>query len=212
MSWQIVDTGHVGPTSLELYAKDGEYMLRAGGLELMNSLCHDSEDHLASAAQGLIAADGEVLIGGLGLGYTLAAFLTEFPQAKITVAELSPEVVRWYREHFRDKVARGLDDSKVEIINADVQMLLERKFDLVVLDVDNGPEPLSAPTNAGLYSREGLLRIRASLNPGGALLLWSAFESGEFTKTAYDAGFKVEQRPVRPARMRYTHHIYLLRP
>jgi len=210
--WRLLDTGKVGDLPLDLYEREGEHMVRVGGLELMSSLCHASEEALAAlAAEAVPEPRPRILLAGLGLGYTLAAFVRRFGARAVEVVEKSPDVLRWYRQHFRQKVLRGADDAEVRFHRADVLDLLSGgagPWDLLVLDVDNGPEPVSGESNRRLYEAEGLLAIRRCLRPRGALLLWSGFASQPFEARARAAGFAVSVREVPLTRPGLRHHLY----
>lgn len=213
MAWRHLDTGRVGDLPLDLYERDGELQVRVDGLELMSSLCHVSEEALATLAAGAVRAPApRILVAGLGLGYTLAAFLRRFGGAAIEVVEKSPDVLRWYRLYSRERVLRGVDDTAVRFREADVLDLLASgagPWDLVVLDVDNGPEPVAGEGNRRLYEAQGLQAIRARLRPGGALLVWSGFRSPPFEARAREAGYAVSSVEIPLARPELTHHLYL---
>jgi spermidine synthase len=213
--WTHVDTDLTGAIPLDLYERDGVFMIRVGGWELMNGAYHESEDRLGRLA-GLLAArsaEPAILVGGLGLGYTLASLLEAMPApARITVAERSGAVLRWFRAHINPRLAATLPP-RVRLIEADVADHLggDGTWDVIVLDVDNGPEALSAPGNAALYGEDGLARCRAALAASGHLLLWSAFDDEGFVTTATAAGFLVTRQTV-PLRDRadQSHVIYVL--
>lgn len=212
MPWRLLDTGRVGDLPLDLHEREGEYMVRVGGLELMSSLCHVSEEALAAlAAEVLQEPRPRILLAGLGLGYTLAAFVRRYGGPAVEVVEKSPDVLRWYRQHFRHKVLRGADDAAVRFHRADVLELLSTgagPWDLLVLDVDNGPEPVSGESNRRLYQAEGLLAARRQLRPRGALVLWSGFASQPFEARARAAGFAVSVREVPLTRPGLCHYLY----
>lgn len=185
--------------------------IEADGELLMSSADHASEDALGAAVGARLAAAGApaVLIGGLGLGYTLRAALDRLPAAaRVTVAELVPEVVRWNREVAADLAGRPLDDPRVTVVVGDVAAALasEAAYDAILLDVDNGPDALTHAGNARLYTRAGLARARAALRPGGLLAVWSSFPSETFTAWLAGVGFEVrlERAPTaRPRGRRY---------
>ena len=166
------------------------------GRSLMSSHEHASEDELGRLLAKKLAgiAAPKVLIGGLGLGYTLRAALDALPaDAKVIVSELIPEVVRWQRGELGDLAGRPLDDPRVEVIVEDVGELIKfgRDYDAILLDVDNGPDALVSPKNSQLYKRAGLGRARAALKKGGILAIWSAFPSRTFTIWVKSVGFDV---------------------
>ncbi|MBI5067395.1 MAG: spermidine synthase [Deltaproteobacteria bacterium] len=213
MAWRHLDQGRVGELPLDLYERDGEYQVRVDGQELMSSLCHASEEALADLAAAAVPAPApRVLVAGLGLGYTLAALVRRLGGAAVEVVEKSPDVLRWYRLHFREKVLRGADDGAVRFREADAVDVLRAGtggWDLVVLDVDNGPEPLAGEGNRWLYEAAGLAAIRARLRPGGALLVWSGFRSEPFEARAREAGYAVSSVEIPLTRPGVAHHLYL---
>ena len=213
MPWDLVESAKHAETQLELYTKDGIYMIRANGLELMNGFCHDSEVALGHAAAALTPVPGSrILLGGLGLGYTAAALARAFgTAANITVAEFSAAVIDWFHRHVRHAVLPDIPDN-LTIVHADVADLLADKdrHDLVVLDVDNGPEPLVMAKNGALYSIEGLRSLHRTLTTDGIALVWSGFESPDFAARAEQAGFRVQCEPFQRARADLSHYIYVL--
>jgi spermidine synthase len=196
MAWELVDTANVPDGVLELYRKDDVFMIRANGLELMNGLGHQSEDAfgiLAAKVSG--KASPNILLGGLGLGYTLAAAVRELGQAgHITVAELSPAVISWFDRHVAASVLPQRP-ANVSIVASDIGDLMRsdsgQRYDVIALDVDNGPEALVSPQNAQLYDSAGLQALAGRLQPGGVILLWSGFEAPAFVAMAEAAGFSV---------------------
>jgi spermidine synthase len=175
-----------------------EVTIRIGYQTLMSSDAHDSEDELgrivASVVAGVTAP--RILIGGLGLGFTLRAALDGLPaDARVDVAELVPDVVRWNREDCGLYAGRPLDDERVTLFVEDVAAVLARSantYDVIALDVDNGPRAVTHPRNELLYRRTGLARANAALRPGGVLAVWSAFSSDTFTRSLEDLGGTVE--------------------
>jgi spermidine synthase len=215
MSWEHLDSGKVNDIPLDLYRSGSDYMIRVDGLELMNSRWPRSERELARIAARVAARpDPRVLIGGLGLGFTLAAALDEFGEAaEIYVSERSPDVLRWYKSYFRPLVLDAREDSKVRFDNRDVHDLIHSgpPFDLILLDVDNGPSPISGSSNARLYSETGMGAIRSRLRPGGSLLVWSAFESETFLRSAQAAGFHIDCVPIPVGLREHEHFVYCAR-
>lgn len=213
MPWTLLDSVTENDALLELYGKDGMFMIRANGLELMNGFCHDSETALGRLAAALAPTFApRVLVGGLGLGYTVAALIDALRErSTITVAELSGAVIDWFHRYVKASVGseRWCD---VTIVRADVADLLAAgdQYDIIVLDIDNGPEPLVSADNAALYSRAGLNALHTSLSEHGAALLWSGFQSTSFEKYAQDAGFVVACERYRRARADLSHFIYVL--
>lgn len=186
--------------SLSLHRdKDNFYIWISGGGELMNSRKHGSEDALGYLpCRRLRQPDtARVLIGGLGMGFTLAAALGEVgPDAEVTVAELIPEVVEWNRGPLGECSGRPLDDPRSEMHVGDVAKLLKRKqayFDVIALDVDNGPEGLTKSANDWLYSTPGIVCAQNALKPDGILAYWSAGQDRAFHDRLRRCGFLVEE-------------------
>jgi spermidine synthase len=215
MPWELVESASHAETHLELYTKDGIYMIRANGLELMNGFSHDSETAFGQLAAALVPdASPNVLIAGLGLGYTLAAASEAMGlRGAITVAEFSPAVIDWFERYVRASVLPEIPKN-VTIRETDAIAHLRSgvRYDLILLDVDNGPEPFTRASNATLYDRAGLDLLRNALSENGSVLLWSGFQSAEFEATAAEAGFSVTRRVVANGpRPDLDHHIYVLR-
>jgi spermidine synthase len=216
--WTHIATAWCDGGRLDLYERNGAHMIRADGWELMNGVCHASEDRLGRLA-GLLARepDPEILLGGLGLGYTLASLMetlsnADRSQANIMVAERSGTVLFWFATYVNPRLVATLP-SGVRLIESDVLAHLgaNRRWDVIVLDVDNGPVPLSASGNAVLYTAQGLSRCRDSLAPRGHLLLWSGFEDPDFVERARLAGFSVTRQFVAiPNRADQAHVLYVL--
>lgn len=185
--------------SLLLWQRGDEFSIRIKGYitELMNSRQHGSEEALASYVCPKIAErpGAQVLVGGLGMGFTLAAALkTLGADAAVTVAELVPEVVDWNRGPLGECAARPLDDPRTRVHIGDVGELIRATtngFDAVLLDVDNGPEGMTHEDNNWLYTPQGLAAIKKSLSAGGYLGVWSVEKSPRFTSLLNRAGFKV---------------------
>ncbi|MBL0218014.1 MAG: hypothetical protein IPQ07_29555 [Myxococcales bacterium] len=196
---------------------DKHIAISVDGRSLMSSHEHGSEDELGRVvADRLIGiAAPRVLIGGLGLGYTLRAALDRLPAtAKVVVAELVPAVVRWNKGVHGKLAGKPLADPRVRVIVDDVGRVIAKraKYDAILLDVDNGPDALTHDDNARLYKRAGLTRARSALRAGGLLAVWSAFPSRTFTIWLKEVGFTVEQlraTPTTPGGPRY--YIWLAR-
>lgn len=186
-----------------LFERDGEYTIRVGGLDLMSTRQHASEEKLAELACAHIAQapQARVLIGGLGFGFTLKAVLAAVaPTATVVVAELMPAIVEWNRHPDYQLAAAALNDPRVSVVLGDVGELIKRhpgSFDAIILDVDNGPEALSAAVNASLYHRSGLLHTKAALRPGGCVGYWSAAPDKGFAKLLERVGYRVEVQSAR---------------
>ena len=187
---------------LTLYRRHGEYFIDLDNEQLMSSWDHGSEEDLAKL--GCVdlpdAKRPRVLVGGLGLGFTLKAALEILPAgARVEVAEIMPPVAEWNRTHLRDLNGRLLDDPRVTVHLSDVQKLLRRggPFDAILLDVDNSPDGWCLTTNGRLYDRGGLAALRDTLKPGGCLAIWSAAPETPFVKRLRKAGFEARVRMVR---------------
>ena len=203
--WTLLGEAPIPGTdrSLVLYQGKDDFSIKiAGGHELMNTRKHGSEDALGSLpCQRLSQPDtARVLIGGLGMGFTLAAVLQAVgPQAEVTVAELIPEVVEWNRGPLGDCSGRPLDDPRTRVHVGDVAKLLRRQracFDVIALDVDNGPEGLTKSSNNWLYSAPGIAAAQDALRPGGIVAYWSAGPDQGFHDRLRQCGFLVEETTV----------------
>lgn len=215
--WICLDTATMpgGGGALRLMQRGQEFSIMAeGGIELMNSRLSGSEQALAElTAARLTVAQPRVLIGGLGMGFTLRAALATFGAgARIVVAELVPEVVDWARGPMAHVHGGSLDDPRVEIAVGDVAGAIGRGgWDAILLDVDNGPEGLTRRANDGLYDAGGLAAAKAALTPGGMLAVWSSAPHAVFSKRVRQAGFAVEELKVKagPGRRKASHVIWL---
>lgn len=186
--------------SLVLYKGKDDFFIRvSGGLELMSTRKHASEDALGRLPCQRLKqpATARVLIGGLGMGFTLAAVLAEVgPKAEVTVAELIPEVVEWNRGPLGEYGGNPLDDTRTRIHLGDVAKLLRQShncFDVIALDVDNGPEGLTKRANDWLYTNAGIAAAQDALTPGGILAYWSADPDHGFHDRLRRCGFMVEE-------------------
>lgn len=188
---------------LRLMQRGHEFVIKLGVAELMTSRLFGSEAALATlTAEALNGrARPRVLIGGLGMGFTLRAALKAFgADASIVVAELVPAVVRWAHGPLAGLYGGCLDDARVEIVETDVAALIRAgaaRYDAILLDVDNGPEAMTQAANDGLYSPRGLAAARAALAPRGVLAIWSQGPDRAFAQRFARAGFTVEDRRVR---------------
>ncbi len=188
---------------LRLMRRGHEFVIKVGVAELMTSRLNASEAALATLAAEALSARTKprILIGGLGMGFTLRAALDAFgPGAEIVVAELVPAVVRWARGPMAELFGGLLDDRRVTIVEADVAQLIRARkapYDAILLDVDNGPEGMTQAANDHLYSLRGLGATRAALAPGGVLAVWSEGPDKAFPKRFEKAGFAVEEKRVR---------------
>ena len=186
-------------TLLLFRGKDDFSIKISGGFELMSTRKHASEDALGSLPCKRLKQVGtaRVLIGGLGMGFTLAAVLKEVGAgAEVTVAELIPEVVDWNRGPLGDFSGRPLDDPRTRVHIGDVAKLLRRShgcFDVIALDVDNGPEGLTKRANDWLYSMSGIAAAQDALSPTGILAYWSADPDPAFHDKLRCCGFMVDE-------------------
>lgn len=201
LPWTLVDTAIIpgDGTEMRLHRRGNEFSIRVENYELMNSRVHGSEDALAELVCKHVAQDARVVIGGLGMGFTLIAMLQCLgKRAEVVVAELVPAVVAWHRGPLAHVSGGALDDPRVVIREADVvRVIREGTYDAIVLDVDNGPRALTSKGNDRLYSEQGLRTIVASLRPRGVLAIWSAGPDAAFTRRLRKVGFAVEEVRVR---------------
>ncbi|KRE17716.1 hypothetical protein ASE63_00460 [Bosea sp. Root381] len=221
--WIHLDTATLpgrGPDrELRLKRRGAEFSIRLGSIELMNSRLSGSEEALATLVAARLAGrtDPRILIGGLGMGFTLRAALASFgPGARITVAELVPAVVAWARGPMAELFAGSLDDPRVTVTERDVAQVIAENaggYDAILLDVDNGPEALTVAANDRLYDQGGLGLAKAGLRPGGVLAVWSQGPDRSFTQRLKRSGFAVEEVMVRAHRGRSgaRHVIWLAR-
>ena len=205
--WVHLDTAQIPDGGeLRLMRRGQEYSIMSGAIELMNSRVSGSEVALAQRACARLRgmASPQVLIGGLGMGFTLRAALADLPgDAVVTVAELVPAVVRWARGDMAHVFTGSLDDPRVRMIQGDVAQLIEAEpsaYDAILLDVDNGPGGLHRGANDRLYSGPGLGRAKRALRSGGVLAVWSVTQDAAFVRRLDQAGFGVEEVTVRAGR------------
>lgn len=190
---------------LTLFRREDEFSIRLSGVrgELMNSRLYNSEQELATLGCAHIkhSDQAQVLVGGLGMGYTLAAALAcVTAKAQVTVAELIPEVVEWNQGPLGDCAGNPLQDERCQLRLGDIAELIKLEqptFDAILLDVDNGPEGITHSNNNWLYSNRGLEALHNSLRPEGMLAVWSAGADSMFVIQLKKAGFTVEVRTVR---------------
>jgi spermidine synthase len=205
--WIHLDIGQIPEGGeLRLKQRGSEFSISIGRNELMNSRLSGSEEALATLVADRLKErkSPRVLIGGLGMGFTLRAALTAFPpKAEIIISELVPSVITWARGPMAAIYDGSLDDSRVSLFEEDVtdRIRFDRAgFDAILLDVDNGPEALTRASNDGLYDAAGLVKTLGALRPGGILAVWSAHPDEGFTKRIKRAGFQVEDVRVRASR------------
>jgi len=203
--WEKIDTARIPGTDDELRLKrrGKEFSIMLGTNELMNSRLSGSEAALATLAAKKIekVAKPHLLIGGLGMGFTLRAALAVLgSKSQIVVAELVPAVVAWARGPMAEIFGDSLNDPRVSIRESDVTEIIRShrlKFDAILLDVDNGPEGLTRQANDALYRSSGLKAAHAALRPGGVLAVWSSGPNLPFSKRLADAGFYVNVVQIR---------------
>ena len=216
--WTLLGEAPIPDTdqSLSLYQGKDDFFIKisSGGGELMSTRKHGSEDALgALPCQRLRNREAaRVLIGGLGMGFTLAAVLKEVgPGAEVTVAELIPEVVDWNRGPLGERSGFPLNDPRTKVHVGDVAKLMRRKrgyFDVIALDVDNGPEGLTQSANDWLYSMPGIIAAQEALTPDGILAYWSAGPDQAFHDRLRRCGFLVEEVSVHAhGKKGATHHL-----
>ena len=194
-----------------LHHRDGEFVIRVHGQELMSSRVHGSEEAMAKLGCEPLrhTPRARVLVGGLGLGYTLRATLDCLgADAHVTVAELAAAIVEWNRGPLAPLAGRPLEDPRVRVEVADVRRVMRsaEPWHAILLDVDNGPTALTRSSNSSLYDSAGLATAQAALVPGGALVVWSAGPDERFTQRLVQAGFAVETHSVRAGKGRGTRH------
>ncbi len=213
--WSVLDSAKVPGSDSELRLKQRgtEFSIMLGTNELMNSRLSGSEEALAWLTCERLAGRRRpsVLIGGLGMGFTLRAALEALgTDARIEVAELVPAVVAWARGPMSGIFAGSLDNPRVTIREVDVGRLIRSEkaaWDAILLDVDNGPEGIVYAGNDALYGAPGLGAARAALKPGGVLAVWSQGPDSGFTRRLKQAGFTVEEVKTRANGKRGARHV-----
>ncbi|MDB6148318.1 MAG: spermidine synthase [Spartobacteria bacterium] len=214
----LAETRTPDGSRLTLHEHDGEYFMKLNGRQLMSSTSTTSELLLAEQAclQLALRPDCRVLIGGLGLGFSLKRVLQMIGQSGfVQVAELLPEVVTWNRELLAGLNGRLLNDKRVQVLIEDVFAVIRRgaknPYDAILLDVDNGPTSFVLKENSRLYSRRGLKRIYSALKPGGRVVFWSAEPERGFREQLSSAGFATEEFPAKSHERakRFAHMIYV---
>lgn len=215
--WVQLDSATTpGGGELRLKRRGTEFSIMLGTNELMNSRLSGSEEALAKLSCQKIGPrkSPHILIGGLGMGFTLRAALAELgSDAKVTVAELVPSVVTWARGPMAEVFGDCLDDPRVTIRETDVGLLIAAEkaaYDAILLDVDNGPEGLTRQANDALYDLAGLQKARTALRPSGVLAVWSSGPDRAFTKRLKQAGFLSEEVNVRATGKRGARHVIWL--
>jgi spermidine synthase len=214
--WTVLGTATIPREGgeLTLMQRDKEFSIRLSGIrgELMNSRVHGSEDSLAELGCARLGSTegAQVLVGGLGMGFTLTTALNcVSASARVTVAELIPEVVEWNRGPLGECANRPLADPRTVVHIGDVAQLVadgKPRFDAILLDVDNGPEGLTHSDNQWLYSPQGLQAMYKTLRPNGTLAIWSAGPDPLFLIRLKKAKFKASTRSVRARKGKGSHH------
>lgn len=190
-------------TDVKLVRRGAEYIILANGKSLMSSRMHGSEEALATFGlrRARLLEEPRVLIGGLGMGFTLRATLDLLPRdAMVMVAEMVPAVVEWNREVIGELAGEPLKDRRVKVEMDDVAVTLgsrREEFDAILLDVDNGPSAFAGENNAGLYDNHGIAAAFAALKMDGVLAVWSAREDRKFEQRLRHGRFEVEVERVR---------------
>ena len=202
--WQRLDSAKIpGGGELRLMRRGTEFAIKLGSNELMNSRLTATEQALATLACDRIKTRKapKILIGGLGMGFTLRAALVVLgAQAKIEVAELVPAVVAWARGPMAELFGGSLADPRVTIRESDVVDLIRgarADYDAILLDVDNGPNGIVRKANDRLYDVNGLAAAHNALKPGGVLAVWSSADDAKFTARLRKGGFEVFENAVR---------------
>ncbi len=203
--WTLLDTADIpgGEGRMRLLQRGSEFSIKVDNLDLMNSRVRGSEEALARLGCAKIdkLAKSHVLIGGLGMGFTLRAALDLLgPEAQVVVAELVPAIVSWCRGPLAVLSGNPLADTRVKIHDGDIGQLIRTErssYDAILLDVDNGPDGLTRRANGSLYDPDGLRAFRNALRPGGVLAVWSAGPDPSFTRRLRKTGFSVDEGPVR---------------
>ncbi len=201
---------------LTLHEHDGEYYIKLNGRQLMSSIATASEIAMAELASQNLSGRASILIGGLGLGFTLKRALELLsPDSSVHVAELLNEVIEWNREFLGALNGSCLQDPRVEVMARDVFELLAKaspgSYDAIMLDVDNGPVAMVQSGNSRLYERNGFMRISRALKSHGRAVFWSACEDAPFARRLSKAGFRVEAVPAKShaAARRSVHVLYV---
>lgn len=215
---ELARAGTAAGDEIILRRRDDRYEIRFNGMELMSNANHQSETVLAERTLRLLGRPARrVLIGGLGLGYTLRTALDCLPpQARVTVAEIVPEIIAWNRGPIGHLAGHPLRDPRVEVRAEDVMETLAAPggYDVILLDTDNGPDFLSRAENGSLYAPCGMDRVRRALRPGGIAAFWSATASAPFEArlSALPWVWRREDVALIPGRADALHHIYLASP
>ncbi len=212
--WQDIATAQAPDTTLlELRRRGDEYLIRAGGHDLMSSRDASSSRALAELGCAHLSQSkaGRVLVGGLGMGFTAqAALATTTRSTTVDIAELVPAVAEWNRQWLADLAERPLENSRTNLIMADVRSVIAEsrdRYHAILLDVDNGPDSLTHTSNKGLYDSDGIQSARLSLRQGGVLAVWSFSDDPGYSRRLRSAGFHVRvERVLGSKKGRGRHH------
>lgn len=203
-SHKLAETTTADGGNLTLVEHDGSYCIRLNGQDLMHSRTSASELLLGQVGCGRLSevAAPRILIGGLGLGFTLKSTLDQVgPEARVEVAELFPEVIRWNRDFLGSLHGKLLDDPRVEVHAEDVFHTIKRggpeAYDAILLDIDNGPTAMVQKSNARLYSQNGLDRLAAAVKANGRVAIWSAARDARFEARLKKSGLRLECVPAK---------------
>ena len=203
--WIEIDRANVPESKQEiiLRRRGSEFSIRTKETELMNSRIHGSEEVLAQLACHRIKKkhNARILIGGLGMGYTLAAALEySAPDTQITVSELIGAVIKWNLDHLGHLAVNPMKDSRVSVIEEDVAITIKKNksfWNAILLDVDNGPEGLTRKANDCLYGKSGIRAAYLALKPRGVMAVWSSAANETFSKRLKQCGFSVKTKTVK---------------
>jgi spermidine synthase len=204
---ELVGTAKVpGGGELRCWRHDGDFSIRIDGIELMSSRVHGSEEAMAELAIERLGSrrNPRVLVGGLGMGFTLArALQLSGPESIVDVVEVVPEIVQWNRELFGHCAGHPLKDPRTRLHMGDVNSRISEVnglYDVMLLDVDNGPDGLVRGDNDRIYSRRGLDRAWTAMRPGSVLAVWSSRSDDRFADRLARGGFQVTEHHVRARR------------
>ncbi len=213
--WKTVDEAKARGAKFTLKQREDEFLLLVDGKVLMSSREHGSEESMIAAAHEGIRrrASPEVMIGGLGCGFTLRAALDAIPKSgKVTVVELVPEIVKWNQGPLAALAGNPLADKRVTVEIADVGTFAKKqqdRFDAILLDVDNGPFGIGPEGNQGLYGDSGIGKFVRAIRPGGSLVVWSAGPDERYLMRLQDAGLKAEMKMVPGKGQRGQHVLFV---
>lgn len=201
LPWRVIDKAPTPDgTTLVLARRGDEWEISADRYTIMSSRLHGSEEALAHLAFEKAPTARAVLLGGLGLGYSLRAVLDRLPASgRVTVAELSPAVVEWNRTHVAGLAGHPLDDPRVRVQVGNVLGVIRQAsaaWDLILLDVDNGPGAIAQSSNSGLYDAAGVQSCRRALRAGGVLAVWSAGPDEGYLRRLRNGGFDASAQAV----------------